>query len=44
MHDAENNDNMSTIVHDCVVALNDTNTNDYMTTSTDTFSTDFDFV
>ena len=35
MHDADINDNMFTIVHDCVVTLHDANTNDDMTTFTD---------
>ena len=35
MHDADTNDNMFTIVHDCVVTLHDAHTNNNMTTSTD---------
>ena len=35
MHDADTNDKMFTIVHDCAVTLHDAYTNDNMTTSTD---------
>ena len=34
MLDADTNDNMFTIVHDCVVTLHDANTNDNMTICT----------
>ena len=35
MHDADTNDNMFTIFHDCVVTLHDANTNDDMNIFTD---------